>query len=358
MICRDVLNRDGKGVPSRLSNNLKNKYRVILCFLDKISIKKLFKRRRKMETQNLFFKYLILLVVLALIGCSEKEVKVQYQPEEKDIALVSPNPPLEEMVGVSPCIFTGTVVGIRYGKHESSYYPYTFVTFKDIKFIKKTDEVPLDKDGTFEISYIGGILDDNSILELSGMPHFDLGNRYLIFLRGGGWRLSPIPGIDKGLFLLRGRVDGDPLLLDPSGTPIYRFENGYRVFSTKKDSEIEMKERMEDFKTEDMSLERARELGIIQEKPLEPEAVDKIEAEMKEKERELDEKKIVKEADQANQIVIMWPKVMRLSKLTGEVEELSKETQEKYKQFERLFFAPVPFTDRGQFKPVLPSKTK
>lgn len=312
-----------------------------------------------MKIQSLFFKHLLLLAaIIALTGCFEKGIRDQYQPDEKDIALVTPYPSLEEMIGVSPCIFTGTVVGIRYGKHKSSFYPYTFVTFKEIRFIKNTNQVSLDKGGTFEISYIGGISDDNTILKVSAMPHFNMGDRYLIFLRGGGWKLSPIPGGDKGYFILSGKAGSDPLLLDPSEIPISRFENGYRILSTKKTDETGKKDRLEDFRTEDISREEAIKLGIATKKTIDTVAVIKLETELMEKEMELDDKDTIKEIDQVNNVVNRWSEIMRLSELVEEIERSAKESQVKYENFERLYLNPVPFKGRGEIKRISPSESK
>jgi hypothetical protein len=310
-------------------------------------------RRRTMDYRSLLFKCFSLFFTFVLLGCTAPKTEEREIPTQEDIALASPYPTLEEMVGISPCIFTGTAVGIRYAKHETSHYPYTFVRFAGIEFIKEYANVPLDKDGTLEISYVGGMLDDMSILEISTRPDFECGKRYLVFLRGGGWRLSPIPGINQGLFLLRGRADGDPFVLDISGAPISGFENGYRILSTKKLPEGEAEQRVQDSREEEVSPEKAREMGIIP-KRMSPEEVEKIESEAKSREEELDKKEIPGEPGQTDRLEHNWSKVTKLSELTSEIKALVEKTRGKYEKFEKVYFVPVPFAEEGKFEPLQP----
>lgn len=313
-----------------------------------------------MNCKNLFFGCMLFLCLVFLAGCSKTDTQQYDIPGENDIALASPYPKLEEMVGISPCIFTGTAAGVRYGKHEGSYYPYTFVRFAGIKFIKKSVDVSLGKDGTLEISYMGGMLDDASVLEMSVMPDFKLGKRYLVFLRGGGWRLSPIPGINMGLFELRGRADGDPLVLDANEMPIAGFKEGYRALSTRKllkDEITQEKQGPSKEKEEEIPIDEAKRLRIVTQKPLDSKKVDELESELKAKEKEMDKEKTDKESDQARQFEQRWSKVLKLSELLNEINSLTKKTQGKYKKFEKLYFVPVPSAKDGKLKPK-PIKTK
>ena len=146
-------------------------------------------------------RFIILAILVALVGCKGSE-SPQEIPSVEDIALAPPFPAFEEMVGISPVIFSGIVSAIHYGEHGHSPYPFTFVTFSGVDFTRKDSEVPLGRDNTLEVSYMGGILDDLTIIETDEFPKFELGERYLIFLRGGGWRLSPIAANTGGVFKL------------------------------------------------------------------------------------------------------------------------------------------------------------
>ena len=290
---------------------------------------------------------LILLVLGAACARTPKQIPIPMAP---------PQPSLEEIVGISPSIFTGTLVGLRYGYHESTgpNEPYTFVRFGGLEFIRGSDLVPIDKDGTLEISHIGGIRKDMIGLEVSEQPKFELGKRYLVFLRGGGWHLSPVAGGQMGYFQLWGKAKGDAYILDPDGTPLLGFEKGYRVFAERKSLDDVHVERLDQVEEKEINVEQAKRMRFIPERPLTQQEVDSLEAYDREREKEIE--KFSEEPDQPDWILQRWEKVMKLSDLKREIKTLVKKAEGKYPEFQQIYLAPVAMPEEG-FR-ILPSRKK
>ncbi|UCF05880.1 MAG: hypothetical protein JSV33_02250 [bacterium] len=294
--------------------------------------------------------FVVLLIgVAAFMSCNgsgDKRADSDDTPTRPEKVVVSsPDPNLEEMVGISPVIFHGTVIGVRFGDHEGTQQPYTFVQFGGVEFLRRDSKPPVDKNGILEISYLGGLLDDGRRLEVSVSPYFEIGKRYLVFLRGGGWRLSPIPGVNKGVFRLIGRIQGDPVVATSGGVPIGEFVEGRpitarRVSLAQEENGIERGVRVEEIPPGD-----EREARIAPRKALGAEEAEKREAAEQAREADTTER-VVKEDPSDKEYVAglkgRWTKVMRLSELKGTIEELAKRTQGKYPEFERVFSIPVP----------------
>lgn len=129
------------------------------------------------------------------------------------------------MVAISPVIFSGIVTGMRFGTHHNSKMPYTFVQFSGVKYLRRNADVGKSSDDTLEISLAGGIRENLRLLEIDELPKFNLGERYLVFLRGGSWRLSPITAFESGVLRLHGRLADDALVLNYHGQPIERVDD-------------------------------------------------------------------------------------------------------------------------------------
>lgn len=138
------------------------------------------------------------------------------------------------MVAVSPVIFSGIVTGMRYGYHDNAKMPYTFVQFSGVKYLRRDAQVGNSSDNTLEISLAGGIRENLRLLEIDELPKFNLGERYLIFLRGGSWRLSPITAFESGVMRLHGRLSDNALVLNYHGQPIERVEENQFILAKEK----------------------------------------------------------------------------------------------------------------------------
>ena len=165
--------------------------------------------------------------------------------QAQDIAIVPATPSAETMVGVSPVIFTGIVVALRYDRHANSWMPFTFVRFTGVDYLRKDSPVATEKGDSIEISVAGGIRDNLRIMEVDELPKFALGQRYLVFLRGGGWRFSPVAGFQAGVFRLHGSLRGDASIFDYKGTPVGGVRDGRFVEASRSRDERPAQDRSE-----------------------------------------------------------------------------------------------------------------
>ena len=282
---------------------------------------------------------LFLITVIALLSCNsidtDKSGTKNYKvPSRGDLALAPPFPNFEQLVGISPLIFTGIVSGIRYGSHEQSVYPFTFIKFKGVELIKNKANLGLDKEKSFEISYMGGLHSDLTISEVDEFPKFELGQRYLIFIRGGAWKLSPIAGNTMGVYKLYGSLEDDPLVLTTDNNPIKGIEEGSIVLSNRvsgEEEEIQRNVFEKEIKRED--------------KKLKEEEIERLEKDMRFKEKD-----ISKEKDTGNQLQIQFDKVMKLSDLINEIEKVGSSLDlKKYEKFSSVFL--VPLKTKGGLNP-------
>ncbi|MCR6654174.1 MAG: hypothetical protein NVV73_23020 [Cellvibrionaceae bacterium] len=154
-----------------------------------------------------------------------------------------------ELVAYSPVIFTGIASSTRYGFHDKKKMPYTFIQFSGVTYLRRDSALGDPSKGTVEISVAGGLRENLRLLEVDEMPKFDLGQRYLVFLRGGDWRLSPITASQQGVFRLHGRIADDALVLNYQGQPIARIDERKFVLAKEKstnDSTGPAEEKLDD----------------------------------------------------------------------------------------------------------------
>ena len=272
----------------------------------------------------------------------------------QEIAIVPQNPSAEIIVAVSPVIFSGIVTELRYGHHENSKMPFTFVKFAGVDYLRKDSQVVTEKGDTIEISFAGGIRDNLRILEVDELPKFELGERYLVFLRGGGWRFSPITAFDAGVFRLHGRLKDDAAILNYRGVPLKGIKEGRFITATplrdqgQDGSETGVSESPLPPKSE----ERLRKLSSdVKDKA----AREKLENVLRAREFEGLKQNIVKEDDQKRGRLAMYGNVMRLSQLKSFIARIVKATSGKYNAFSKLYLTPVAFGKDG-FKIMPPQK--
>ena len=300
-----------------------------------------------MFLQRFFYQSLVYLSVV--ICCVASAVDAQ------EIAIIPQNPLAEAMVGVSPVIFTGITTGLRYDYHENSKMPFTFVKFTGVDYLRKDAEVATERGNTIEISLAGGIRDNLRIMEVDELPKFELGQRYLVFLRGGGWRFSPITAFDAGVFRLYGRLKDDAVILNYRGVPLAGVKDGRFVTATRLGSQ---------------SIQEGSETGVL-ERPLQPqvekrlrelsnEVKDPAAQERREKalrDRELKElaQDVSKEDDQKMGPFSDYGQVMRLSQMKSFIDRSVQATSGQYKAFSTLYLTPVGFGKEG-FKSMPPKQ--
>ncbi|MCH9647152.1 MAG: hypothetical protein K0U98_02870 [Deltaproteobacteria bacterium] len=126
-----------------------------------------------------------------------------------------------ELVDRAPLIFIGTAIDKQLGILEKVGYPTTLVTFQVDELFKgmvEGTEVTL----AFEGGELGG-----EIFEVIGMPKFEVGGKYLLFVRTNGSRGGcPILGWGQGkLDFLSHPFTGTEMLVDYRGAPVLGLEN-------------------------------------------------------------------------------------------------------------------------------------
>lgn len=128
---------------------------------------------------------------------------------------------LAQLVDQADGIFTGTAVYSEVAVSGDGLMPFTFVTFQVDSALK----------GSFPgrevtLRFEGGET-DQKIVVVQGMPHFEVGERYLVFVSGNGVYGCPIFGWTQGQFrFAREALSGSPMLVDWRGAPVLGIDHG------------------------------------------------------------------------------------------------------------------------------------
>jgi hypothetical protein len=102
------------------------------------------------------------------------------------IATTVPKMGMETLLQKTSIVFLGMVKDVD-PQCEGDKKPCTRVTFVDITVIKGPGKY---QELTFFLPE--GILEDGTFLKIAGAPHFEPGERYLVFIRNGDWHLTPV----------------------------------------------------------------------------------------------------------------------------------------------------------------------
>ncbi|OGT80783.1 MAG: hypothetical protein A3H91_13900 [Gammaproteobacteria bacterium RIFCSPLOWO2_02_FULL_61_13] len=120
----------------------------------------------------------------------------------------------DQLVAESEQIFIGTTSGAMSRRHPGGAI-VTDVSFAGVQVIKGNA-------GNAEISLMiaGGSLGTET-LALPGMPRFQFGLTYLVFVQGNGTTIFPVVGGDQGMFQVKSdTLTGESLVFDSRGMPI------------------------------------------------------------------------------------------------------------------------------------------
>lgn len=128
-------------------------------------------------------------------------------------AIVAVDRDFPELVARAEQIVVGTVVEIR-DEDTQAGGPYTFVTLADLSVLKG------EAGDTLTLRFFGGTSGD-TVVRVSDMPRFGLGERTVLFIAGNGEVICPLVGIWQGRF----RVDAEPgtgieTVADHAGRPL------------------------------------------------------------------------------------------------------------------------------------------
>jgi hypothetical protein len=101
-----------------------------------------------------------------------------------------------ELVGLADWVLIGTVTQITSAMETRGERIYTYVTLTDLEVIKGAW---YDTEYVLRIS--GGFVDQRGEV-YAGLPQFEAGRRYILFIQGNFSALFPVVGLHQGVFRL------------------------------------------------------------------------------------------------------------------------------------------------------------
>jgi hypothetical protein len=105
-----------------------------------------------------------------------------------------------ELVGFADWVLIGTVTQITSAVEAKRERIYTYVTLADLEVIKGAWH-----DTEYVLRVSGGVVDQRGEV-YPGLPQFEAGRRYILFIQGNFSALFPVVGLHQGVF----RVEWDP----------------------------------------------------------------------------------------------------------------------------------------------------
>ena len=164
-----------------------------------------------------------MLVWLAIVvpSCSvdrEGPLSVAPPPDVAPTFLALDLPTLAAATGL---VVIGDVSAIEHRTDPDTRLPHTWVTLRQVEVVvDPTGSAPSGEDRMI-LRLFGGMREDGLLFRRIPMPEFELGGRYVVFIRAGSWSESPVAGTDVGLFRLFRTRTGEPWrVLDHAGRPI------------------------------------------------------------------------------------------------------------------------------------------
>lgn len=129
-------------------------------------------------------------------------------------AVVVQSKSLDELVAEAPVVVIGTVMGIQYLQLADRDRPHTEITLLLQEVVAGADKIDRRQGEKLALLFAGGLSEKGVFDIFVGMPQLQLGETYLLLLRGEGWTLNPIAGWHQGAFRLIGIDDqGGKLVL-------------------------------------------------------------------------------------------------------------------------------------------------
>ena len=156
-----------------------------------------------------------------LLGCHSPLTS----PPERHYPQVSQAPPADylpargfattkDLLEQLHSVVEGTVEDIRFDM-DDCWGPRTVLTLSNVRTVIGGAHPP-----SMELYTFGGLLPDGSYVEVSELPLYVLGGRYLLFLRNTDWRYSPVIGDHAYRFE---RIAGKETLISTSGRGVTGF---------------------------------------------------------------------------------------------------------------------------------------
>jgi len=115
-------------------------------------------------------------------------------------ALIAMPRTFAELVGLADWVLIGTVTQVTSAVEAKGERIYTYVTLADLEVIKGEWH-----DTEYVLRVSGGVVDQRGEV-YPGLPQFEEGRRYILFIQGNFSALFPVVGLHQGVF----RVEWDP----------------------------------------------------------------------------------------------------------------------------------------------------
>jgi hypothetical protein len=127
-----------------------------------------------------------------------------------------------DLVHQAEVITVGTVTGIQEQWDASRQVPMTQVTFSHLTMLKGDPDL-----NSLTLEFLGGHLPDGRVLTISGMPHFTMGEKAVVFSAGNQQYFWPLVGGWQGLFRITfDSQRGEEVVSDNFSVPIAGVQNG------------------------------------------------------------------------------------------------------------------------------------
>lgn len=122
-------------------------------------------------------------------------------------------------------VFVGTVLQTRSEREAGTGLVFTEVRFGKLEMLKGAAERGAAR-GTLAIRTAGGRDTDGTFVQVSGIPRFHSGERYLIFEKRDAGRFCPLVGWEQGCYRLARDGARGHVVLDARGAPVVAVRGG------------------------------------------------------------------------------------------------------------------------------------
>jgi hypothetical protein len=140
-----------------------------------------------------------------------------------------------DLINQSDLIFTGIVESQRCHMNDKNTMIFTDVVLQDVEVICSTEKSFSKRSSTVTLTYAGGKYDGTTV-QVSEMPCFLTGKRYLLFTKDDGEvYANPIIGASQGMFeVITDKSDNMEYILSAGRKTILGMEGSQLVLSSKK----------------------------------------------------------------------------------------------------------------------------
>lgn len=127
----------------------------------------------------------------------------------------------ERLCARAEVVFIGLVTSVESRRAERSDAIHTYTTFSQVDWIVGGDE-----SDSYTLRQLGGCVGPDC-LQASGMPRFEIGRQYVLFIRGNHRVACPVLGWWQGGFeVVRENADSPPMVRTFRGERVSRIVNG------------------------------------------------------------------------------------------------------------------------------------